>query len=69
MNQVLKFRYPSSNTASRINNPGFITQVAVGISDALGRNVSTQEQRFIINFILRSSFILSAYLFLSDSKV
>lgn len=51
MQQTLRYRYASSNAASRTNNPAFITEVAIGLSEELGRPISEPEQRFLINFI------------------
>lgn len=49
--QTYKSRYPSIGASSKVNNPEFITSIALEISKKLGRDVSSQEQRYIIDFI------------------
>jgi len=49
--QLVKTRYASSNNNPRFNNPKFITNIVSIISKKFNRNVTDNEQTFIINTI------------------
>ena len=51
MDRNKKFRYNVGNHNATYNNPEFMTTVSLKLTEKLGRSLSSEEQRFVVNLI------------------